>query len=399
MRCWHCSKDFEVTAFDKEVRCPRCDTPLGYQTESLAPPMVTAAVAKPQVAKLKSAPASRRSTPPTSEPAPHMMRCWHCGKSFEITTFDKEVHCPRCDSKLGFQTPMGTVLSAKPVVQPQVAEVPPTTASAPAVLPPPLPQQEPPPAVVEEKPQFLSEHQRGFIASRTARYGLLLAGLCLSAVGAGLGCVFWEQWKSAPLLMGVVFGVVGPALLLYGLVITFAIWRIRLTTHGLSWTNRKGEHHCSWDDVTAVYRREVYMGNKDGQRFARLRIEIAGQGAIGLSQHLSSYDQLCETVQTITIGRLLARKRAELAKGAADFGPVILRNDGIRINLKDIPWEQFGYYCISNGHFVAYRADAKNMRRDAHLVQLQFVPNYLVLLTLLEEMGKRQISAEESDRI
>src|SRR5262249_58549643 len=117
------------------------------------------------------------------------------------------------------------------------------------------------------------------------------------------------------------------------------------------------------------------------------------------SHQLSKYSQLCETVQRITMERMLPQKRGELAASAADFGPILLRNDGIRINLKDIPWERFSYYYVVNAHFVAYRTDAKHMQRDAHVVKLEHIPNYLVFLTMLEEMGKRQISAEESDRI
>jgi hypothetical protein len=235
----------------------------------------------------------------------------------------------------------------------------------------------------------------------------ILGVVCLAAAGVLLG-LYRAQGQAIPfqvpfglgrantLQVGVGLLIAGPWPLIAGIGYHFVVWRVRVTTEGLTWVDRKGEHHCSWDEVTAVYRTEIRIGDrKYGDRLADLRLEIAGGKTLKVNYRLTRYNQLCEAVQRITTERLLPRKRAELWENGATFGSVTLSRDGIRVGGKDLAWADFGHYFLANGHVVFYPRGARDMQRDAIGCRLANIPNYLVLLTLLREMGKHPTEGKQ----
>jgi hypothetical protein len=269
---------------------------------------------------------------------------------------------------------------------------------------PALPQV-PAPAAAERRPDFAkmeepgaaSEHDRGSTPLlRTLT--VILAYLFLSAGGLA-AWYYWPRFTDLKFHAGVVAIIAGAAFLAYSLVVQFAVWHVSVTPKGLAWTDRHGEHRCGWDDITGVYRTETYLGGPDGERITRIRVESNSNRPLVVDKHLSDYDRLVDTIQEITTARLLPRKRAELAKGEAAFGPVTLRRDGIRFGRKHVAWNHLDHWCISNGHAVFFKYDSRHLHDPGMIFRLDQVPSYLVMFQLIEELSKPPVPAEVSDRI
>jgi len=258
--------------------------------------------------------------------------------------------------------------------------------------------------------QLLSEHHL-VLGAAPVRWGLIIVGVVSLVAGGVLYGLYrgvlqapWLQEllgldQTTTLQVGVGLLLAGLWPLILGLMAHFSVWRVRVTTEGLTWRDRKGEHHCTWDEVTAVYRTEIRIGDrKYGDRVTRLRLEIADGRTLTVNHRLTRYNKLCEAVQTITTERLLHRKRAEMRGQGATFGTVTLFRDGIRIGKTDLGWENFGHYYVENGHAVFFPRWARDMKRDAIVFRLAEIPNNLVLLALLLESGKRPTPLVESCR-
>jgi hypothetical protein len=107
---------------------------------------------------------------------------------------------------------------------------------------------------------------------------------------------------------------------------------------------------------------------------------------------------------------ILPRKKAELAQGKAAFGPVTLTPDGIQMTSGFVTnffdWNNLACYTIVNGHLViqarsrvkkdVFAAILNALFVDHQLykrlggdmaVRLADVPNYLVLLALMDGCG------------
>ena len=282
-----------------------------------------------------------------------------------------------------------------PTFSPQPRTAAPSPTSRPGVSQPAPGSTAPGPAN-----QPLSEHHLGLGSVAAVRWFLIIVGVgCLAAGGVlfGLyrlqGQVIWLQWA-----LGLLFACLLP--LFVGIILQFSVWRVRVTAEGLTWLDRKGEHHCTWDEVVAVYRTEMRIGDaRSGDRVTRLRLELADGRALMVNHRLTRYKQLCETVQTITAERLLPRKRAELRGPGATFGSVKLFRDKVRVGQKELPRVGIGYYCLANGHASFYPYGTRDPHRDVLLVRLAEVPNYLVILTLLDEMGLQPTPIEQISRL
>src|SRR5262245_22398541 len=143
------------------------------------------------------------------------MRCWHCSTSFHVTTVGKPVHCPRCDSNLGFQTPENPPPLPRPNRNSPAAQMQSTLpkvggGGGNAVVTVAEVEADKPLAV-------LSEHTRGTIARPLVRRGFMFAGAGLIVTGAALVFSFWGQWQNGLLHVGVGLIICGPAALFFGL--------------------------------------------------------------------------------------------------------------------------------------------------------------------------------------
>jgi Family of unknown function (DUF6585) len=245
-----------------------------------------------------------------------------------------------------------------------------------------------------------SEHRLLFGPAAVCWCLILLGTLCLAAGGGffllyrgqGAAVALREQLGLAPgtalqLSVGLLIG--GGVVLTVGLMFYFQVWRVRVTAEGLTWLDRNGEHQCTWDEVTAVYRTELRIGDrKYGDRYTQLRLEIAGGRRLAVNHRLSRYEQLCVAVQSITTERLLARKRAAVYDIGAAFGSVTLTRYGIRVEGKELSWQDFGQYYVENGHVGILPRGARHMQRDVLCIRLATIPNCLVFLILLQEIAK-----------
>jgi hypothetical protein len=248
-----------------------------------------------------------------------------------------------------------------------------------------------------EVPGVASEHDRG--STPLLRTITVILAYGFLSGGAVATWYYWPRFTDLRFHGGAVAVILGAAFLLYSLIVQFAVWHVSVTPKGLTWTDRQGEHHCAWDDITGVWRTETYMGNQHGERFTRLWVESTGNRPLVVGQTLSDYDRLVETIQSISTACLLPKKRAELAQGEAPFGPVTLRRNAIRMGKKEVAWQNLDHWCLSNGHGVFFKNDSRHIHDTGMIFRLDQVPNYLVLFQLIEELAKPAVPAEVSDRI
>jgi hypothetical protein len=92
--------------------------------------------------------------------------------------------------------------------------------------------------------------------------------------------------------------------------------------------------------------------------------------------------------------RLLPKKRSELAGTGAEFGAVTLGRDSITINGKSFPWSEVEQFTIVRGSMVVYPRSYQGLQCEE--VILSALPNYLVLLHLLQEQGHVPVPPERS---
>jgi hypothetical protein len=238
----------------------------------------------------------------------------------------------------------------------------------------------------------LSTHKR-HLSGVLSRYAgnFVLCGVCI-ALGLGMLVLGFVKPRSGTLLPG--------GLILAGSV----VWllplaaklpggqrRVQTSPDGLTWQDGRGEHHCRWDEVVAVYRGETIVDRT--YRVRDLRVVLASGKQVRFDQSLSNYDRLAEVVQAKTTEHLLPAKRAEVAAGA-EFGPVTLHTDGITLGRKRFLWSEVEQYTVCNGCLIVFPEGYKGQRYE-HAV-LGAIPNYRVLLELIQELGHLPTPPEQS---
>jgi hypothetical protein len=237
-----------------------------------------------------------------------------------------------------------------------------------------------------------STHRRTAAGLRR-RYGpnLLLfgIGLVLGLSGVGLGLA---KPKSDMLLPGVLFAAASFIPLIPVFLALSGLRRVDVNSDGLSWADGKGKTGCRWDEIAAVYRDETVMNKSVTSR--TLRVELANGKAVTFDHRLSDYDTLADTVQRVAAKVLLPVKQAELASGAAAFGPVTLHPDGIAIHKKRFAWPDVEEYTIAHGVLYVFPRGYKGQQNELEV--LARIPNYLVLLELLQGLGQDPVAPERS---
>jgi hypothetical protein len=217
--------------------------------------------------------------------------------------------------------------------------------------------------------------------------------LILLAIGLFLGILGIAKPNAGTLLPGVLF-VVGSFAPLIPLAIALARgarWA-RITPEGIEWQDGRGEHRWNWADIAAVYRLDKVINQ--AFRVKQLRVVPVHGDVVTFDQCLSDYERLADTVQTAVAQRLLPVKRAELAGSGAAFGPVTLSRESITINRKTFAWPEVEQYIVFRGSLVVYPTSYKGIQCEE--VSLSDVPNYPVLLHLLQEQGRLPVPPERS---
>jgi hypothetical protein len=221
---------------------------------------------------------------------------------------------------------------------------------------------------------------------------LLLWGV-LFAIGLLLGFLGLARPDAGTLLPGALF-LIGSFTFLIPLFIALAggpRWA-RVTPEGVQWQDGKGEHLWRWEVIADVFRLDKIINQTF--RVKKLRL-LTGQGEeVTFDQCLSNYDRFADTVQEAVSNRLLAAKRSELAGAGAQFGPVTLRKDAITINGKTFPWPEVEQYVVLRGVLVVYPRSYQGINCEE--VVLSVVPNYPILLYLLQELGQMPTPPQQS---
>jgi hypothetical protein len=234
--------------------------------------------------------------------------------------------------------------------------------------------------------QCLSGLRKRYLANLVLFGALLLLGLGLVALGLA-------KPRSKTLLPGVIF-VAAAVVPLVPVFVGSAtgVRRVELTADGLAWEDGKGERGCRWDEVEAVYREETVFNY--GYPIRSIRLVLSSGEAAKFDQRLRDYDRLAEAIQNVTGNLLAPRKRQELAAGAAAFGPVTLHPDGITVRAKRFAWAGIDEYTVCQGILFVFPTGYKGQAHER--VELDSIPNYLVLLGLLREQGRDPVPAERS---
>lgn len=239
----------------------------------------------------------------------------------------------------------------------------------------------------------LGAHRR-HVAGVLSRYAphLLLWGI-LIAIGVFLGILGLVNPNAGTLLAAVLF-LFGSFAFLIPLFVALSRgprW-VRLTDGGVQWQDGRGEHFWQWEKIADVYRLDKIIN----QSFRVKQLRLVGQDGekVTFDQCLSHYDRFADAVQEAIAKRLLPAKRSELSGAGATFGPLALHQDRITINGKTFTWADVEQYTIFRGSLVVYPRNYKGIQCEE--VSLSEVPNYLILLQLLQELGQSPTPPQQS---
>ena len=164
--------------------------------------------------------------------------------------------------------------------------------------------------------------------------------------------------------------------------------KVRVTRKGLTWTGSGGELETSWKEVTHVWRKESIVLQQDRtveSWVSSVVVEFDDGIKLSFDHSLSNYKKLAAKVQHHAAIHLLPKKLAEWEEGQAEFGPVIVEADHVRIELGandfykkiTIPWDNLSKWGMQNGKFIFV---AKKQRCEC---DVSTVPDYLVLVQLI----------------
>jgi hypothetical protein len=152
---------------------------------------------------------------------------------------------------------------------------------------------------------------------------------------------------------------------------------------GVLWSDDKGGHKATWAEIRDVLRKEVIVNQTFRQTL--LKLVLADGTSVAFDHRFSDYDRLAEEVQRRHAQSCYEAKRQEFSQGEARFGPIQIRPGSITVQGETIAWQDLRKYAVVNGHLM-FATPAKS-GFSAHQIAMYEVPNYPVLLILLEEMG------------
>jgi Family of unknown function (DUF6585) len=235
----------------------------------------------------------------------------------------------------------------------------------------------------EEIPSEHAVHRDGIISKYQMPIFCFVAFLLLGGVFLYFGFAREETWLY---VIGGLVMAVGAACLVYVLVnMNRGVRRVLLTEAGIRWEDDQAAHEEKWEDVREVYTKEIITR---GDRITDVRVVFADGSEMKADNRLRKYDSLRRSLLSLSRRALLARKRRELADGQAEFGPVVLHPDGVQVKEDRKRWDELEQWTIRNGFLYIISTDPKD--RYGWETPLFNVPNYPVLLQLLEELWQAQ---------
>jgi hypothetical protein len=244
---------------------------------------------------------------------------------------------------------------------------------------------------VSDEWKLLSSHRVHVLGLLSVYKAFLMLGGIFVAIGLGMLVLAVTRPQAGTLWIGLgssAFGLLCLIPLLAGIV-RAARW-VDLFEEGIAWRDLEGEHERSWPELESVQRLEKLTNRSI--RETKLTLTFTDGRHITFNHALSDYDQLASLVQQVSADALLAGKRAELDGGTADFGPVKLRRQGIALADEFFRWDELEHFTVYNGFLVLFPRGASSGGEKS--VSLSEVPNYVLLLRLLEGLGHRPAAPE-----
>jgi hypothetical protein len=257
--------------------------------------------------------------------------------------------------------------------------------------PPPKPKPKPAPKPVEKpkEPEFPYEFSlSGFLSLYLPHLGvtILLAGLGLFAVIVGRARAANDLFiVGVVALVGSLVPLIPPML-----ASLKTVDAVDVDGTAIRWQDSAGSHSLTWQEVRELYRLEM---RRNGFRVTELKLITAAGETVTFNHSLTQYDQLAEKAQANHAAVWLGTKQAEVEGGEATFGPVRLRPDGVVVENEMLAWEEIEQYGLMRGYlcFISPRHRGPAMKR----VAVKDVPNYVLLMQLLEAFGKPAASAQQ----
>jgi hypothetical protein len=207
-----------------------------------------------------------------------------------------------------------------------------------------------------------------------------------AALALGFACIgFFVPAREAP-VVGMIVGLVGVliavAMVAWGAVVwTKVVRHARLYPDGVMWLEGGRWRGARWDEIEELYRVEIYVNNSPSKKEIVVKSSRGVKGT--LTHALPRWAKLAEAVQMQATMALGPAARARFKAGEAlVFGPVKVSVRGIKVNDEVMHWEDVASIRVSNGYLNVV---PRGKRTDGVFVSLAEVPNYLVLLKILEE--------------
>ena len=221
-----------------------------------------------------------------------------------------------------------------------------------------------------------------------------IIGLIFLAIGAAVP-IFRPNLMADRSNLAFDLAMIAGGLIVLGVFVAFYLRRIvfvEADPGGLRWQRGGSEKMKEWSDVARVYRKETYRGGRaddapEADRSGHTRVEFTDGTAVTFDRVLGNYERVADAVQAMATAAVRPRKAADLQAGAAAFGPVTLRQAGVRVEKKEYAWGAVNYGVV-NGHLTVVPAKDDFKDRDIHQVPLHQIPDYAVLLELMEQVGK-----------
>jgi hypothetical protein len=114
-------------------------------------------------------------------------------------------------------------------------------------------------------------------------------------------------------------------------------------------------------------------------------VTFAPGDTVKFDQSLTDYERLADQVQAGAADAMLPAARASLAGGELVLGPVALRRDGMAIGKGFYPWAEVADFTLFLGAFRLFLSNGTS--KEAEAAWLHEIPNYAVLVRLLQERG------------
>lgn len=225
----------------------------------------------------------------------------------------------------------------------------------------------------------LSKHRAG-IGSLFFPLGWLF--FLLAAITGGIavmaGVIQTNEDPMVPRLTIVICGLLTAVLLAWPVVLYVRMVKsVDLHEEGVVWGS---DEEATWEEIVGFYRYEFIYNNQPTVRDATIETEDGRRAVFGIG--LSNWEKLADRIQEATFAVQWPQAREQFEAGEeVEFGDLVsVGPDGITLQGDLVPWKKIKKVAVGNGHLCVYEKGSE----DSRDLQLRYIPNYGVLLRLLD---------------